>query len=156
MLRATCCSPLARLRRVDAATGIITTIAGNGSGTNTGDGGPAAAAGIGDPFTFELDEAGNILLVAGGGVRRIDAATGIITSIIPPYGLNTPEGIGIQYPTAMEFSPLGSLFVTDSESDLVFRIDGVPSGLPDTTPPVISAVVNGEGGVEAGTAATLR
>jgi hypothetical protein len=137
-----------RLRRVDAVTGIITTIAGNGSGTNTGNGGPAAAAGIGYTFTFQLDGAGNIFLVAGGGVRRIDAATGIITSISPPYGLSTPEGMAVQYPTAMDFSPQGGLFVTDSDSDLVFRIDGVQSGANDTTPPVITPVINGDAGVE--------
>jgi sugar lactone lactonase YvrE len=137
-----------RLRRIDAVTGIISTIAGNSSSSTSGDGGPATAAAIGWSPAIHVDAGGNIFLISAGGLRRIDAATGIINSIGGQYGLNTPEGIGIHQASAMKFSPQGGLFVTDPDSDMVFRIDGVPGGVQDTTPPVITPVVNGDEGVE--------
>ena len=135
-----------RIRRIDATTGIITTVAGNGEYWSAGEGVPATQVGIGGQFAFDLDGAGNILIVAGNTLRRVDAATGLIASV-SPYGMYTPEGTGIESATAMKIGSQ-SIFVTDDNTDLVFRIDGVPSGLPDTTPPVITAVVNGEAGVE--------
>ncbi len=73
-----------KLRKVNAATGIITTIAGNGSATNSGDGGPATAAGIAGPIrSITQDIAGNIYIVPGSGdiVRKIDALTGTINTV---------------------------------------------------------------------------
>jgi sugar lactone lactonase YvrE len=136
-----------RLRRIDAATGIITTVAGNATGGINGDGGPATAAGIGYLPALHLDGAGNILLAYSGTVRRIDAMTGIINPV-SPYWLTTFDGQGIANASAMAFSPQGSLFITDSDSDLVFRVDGVFIAAPDSTPPVVTPVVNGEAGVQ--------
>ncbi|HEY6124275.1 MAG TPA: hypothetical protein VIV63_06465, partial [Steroidobacteraceae bacterium] len=137
----------ARIRRIDAATGIIRTVAGNGGNWSAGEGVPATYVGIGWSFAFDLDGSGNIIINTGNYLRRVDAVTGLITSVGSSNGMNTPDGIGIQSPAAMKFG-LGGLFVTDDNSDLVFRIDGVPSGGPDTTPPVITYVVNGIAGVE--------
>jgi uncharacterized protein (TIGR03437 family) len=71
-----------RVRRVDAATGIVTTIAGNGTQTNSGDGGPATAAGIGGPWGLAFDKQGALLIGAGSSVRRLDLSTGIISSVM--------------------------------------------------------------------------
>jgi hypothetical protein len=61
-----------RVRKVDAA-GIITTFAGNGVSSISGDGGPATAASIGSPSGLCSDDTGNIYISAGGGnVRKID------------------------------------------------------------------------------------
>ncbi len=136
-----------RIRRIDAATGIITTVAGNGEYWSAGEGVPATQVGIGGQFAFDLDGTGNILIVAGNTLRRVDVATGLITTVGSPYGMYTPEGMGIQSPTAMKIGSQ-SIFVTDDNTDLVFRIDDIPSGMPDTTPPVITPVVNGDAGVE--------
>src|SRR5207245_1555208 len=48
-----------RIRRVDAGTGIITTVAGGGAG---GDGGPATSASLSEVTTVALDSAGNLLI----------------------------------------------------------------------------------------------
>ncbi len=138
-----------RLRRVDAATGIITTIAGNGTCTTgtEGDGGPATEARIGTYTAFAFDPAGNIYLAYSNRLRRIDATTGIINSVpTPPGGLRTPEGASIQMPTTMEFDAQGRLYVGDRLEFVVFRISGLPYMQPDSTPPVIEPHIAGTAG----------
>lgn len=70
------------VRKVDTS-GIITTIAGNGSVFHSGDGGPATAAGTPTPRGIAIDTAGNIYLAFDGGdsrIRKINTS-GIITTI---------------------------------------------------------------------------
>ncbi|HZP43495.1 MAG TPA: hypothetical protein VFD84_18555, partial [Candidatus Binatia bacterium] len=72
-----------RVRRVDAATGTITTVAGNGAPADAGDGGPATEASLREPDGVALDAAGTTLWVADSGnrrVRRVDLRTGVITA----------------------------------------------------------------------------
>ena len=60
---------------------LITTIAGNGSGTYSGDGGPATAAGVDQPQGSGIDNNGNIYFGGiGNRIRRVDT-NGIITTI---------------------------------------------------------------------------
>lgn len=75
-----------RVRRVDARSGLITTVAGSGTSGSDGDGGPATAARIGRPAGLALDAAGNLYVVdtAGSRIRRIDARTGVITTVTVP------------------------------------------------------------------------
>lgn len=51
-----------RVRKVDAGTGIITTVAGNGTYTSTGNGGPAVNAGLFMPEAIAIDALGNIYI----------------------------------------------------------------------------------------------
>jgi len=74
-----------KIRKVDVF-GNISTIAGTGALANTGDGGLAIAAGI-STGSMDVDAVGNIYFGMETGVRRIDAATGIINKII---GTSTP------------------------------------------------------------------
>ena len=67
-----------RIRRVDAVTGLIATIAGNGSTSICGDGGPAAAACLGPSARLAVDAADDLYVSTGTRIRRIDAATGRI------------------------------------------------------------------------------
>ena len=67
-----------RIRRVDAATGIINTIAGTGAATATGGGGPATNAGIPQPSGVALDGSGNIYFGSGwDSVRKLTIATAL-------------------------------------------------------------------------------
>ena len=72
-----------RIRRVDAATGVITTVAGNGKEGYSGDGGPATRAGLNQPYGVVVDRAGNLYTAdrLNRRVRRVDAATGVITTV---------------------------------------------------------------------------
>lgn len=69
-----------RIRKVDGTTHVISTIAGNGTPTSTGDGGLAVAATV-VPYGLCLDKAGNLYFIDGFGskVRRIDLGGNIST-----------------------------------------------------------------------------
>lgn len=74
-----------RVRKVDMVTGIITTIAGTGKEDKTsGDNGPALSADIEFLFNIVTDSQNNIYINGYGGLRRIDAKTGVITTIAHP------------------------------------------------------------------------
>src|SRR5438132_6665762 len=71
-----------RVRQVDA-TGVITTVAGNGTLWFSGDGGAATSASLFYPSGVALDGSGNLFIADGGNqrVRRVDAAAGVITTV---------------------------------------------------------------------------
>ncbi len=72
------------IRRVDRITRVITTFAGTGTVSGfSGDGGQATAALLNRPGGIDIDSAGNLYIADGGNfrVRRIDAVTGIITTV---------------------------------------------------------------------------
>ena len=69
-----------RVRRI-ARNGIVTTVAGNGSPGFSGDGGAATAASLGSPQGLAVDAAGHLVVLTVNRVRRVDGATGIISTI---------------------------------------------------------------------------
>lgn len=75
------------VRRVDGATGVITTIAGVNGVLDflggDGDGGPATSATLGTPLGVSLDAAGNVYLAdqLNNRIRKVDMSTGIITTV---------------------------------------------------------------------------
>jgi len=71
-----------RVRRIDAKTGVITTIAGSTKGFG-GDGGPAVKAKLDNPSAMAIDSLGNLYIAefVNNRVRRVDARTGIITTV---------------------------------------------------------------------------
>jgi len=74
-----------RVREVDAATGVITTVAGNGNAGYSGDGGPATGAGM-SPNGIAVDAAGDIYIAEEiYRLRKIDPATGFISTVVYTY-----------------------------------------------------------------------
>ncbi|MFA6562027.1 MAG: hypothetical protein WCV00_09005 [Verrucomicrobiia bacterium] len=72
------------VRKIDAKSGIITTIAGNGEKGFSGDGGPAAKAKFNGTFSIALDRAGRQLYICDLGNRRIramDMKTGLVKTV---------------------------------------------------------------------------
>lgn len=65
------------------ATGVITTIAGNGTTGVAGDGGPATAAQLVYPAGAAVDAAGNVYIADTNNhrIRKVTAATGVITTV---------------------------------------------------------------------------
>lgn len=125
-----------RVRKVDASTGIITTVAGNGSGTFSGDGGPATAAGM-YPLAVVLDAAGDLYIADSYNyidsgqnyrIRRVDASTGMITTVAGTgaFGSSGDGGLATDaklWPGGLTLDANGNLFIVDSESFTVRRVD---------------------------------
>jgi DNA-binding beta-propeller fold protein YncE len=72
-----------RIRRVDGRTGVIATVAGNGTAGYGGDGGPALAASFNEPYGIAVARAGNIYVADRHNhcVRQIDTAAGVVTTL---------------------------------------------------------------------------
>lgn len=80
------------IRRVDARSGIISTIAATGEAGFSGDGGPATQAQMNQPYGIVIDRAGTIYVAdrLNKRVRRIDGGSGIISTmavLVEPNGL---------------------------------------------------------------------
>ncbi|MEZ4368504.1 MAG: hypothetical protein R2939_19825 [Kofleriaceae bacterium] len=70
-----------KVRRVDPVTRTIATVAGLGGPSYGGDGGPALTAGLGLTSALAVDGAGDVFVAASDRIRRIDHATGIISTV---------------------------------------------------------------------------
>ena len=130
-----------RIRRIEARTGVITTVAGTGEQGFGGDGGPATEAQLARPRWLAVDARGNIYVTddgewgdlgtVGHRVRRIDAATGVITTFA---GTGAPgfDGDGgpateamLNAPAGIEVDSVGNVFVADSGNVRLRMIDAV-------------------------------
>src|SRR5271168_5376593 len=72
-----------RIRKVTVSTGVITTVAGNGTAGFTGDSGQATSAELNEPSRFALDSAGNLYIADSGNnrIRKVTVSTGVITTV---------------------------------------------------------------------------
>lgn len=107
-----------RIRRVDAVTGFIETIAGTGASATSGDGGPASAADVFRPWGMALDASGNLFFCEqlGHRIRRIDAVTGFITTVAGTGSLGF-SGDGGPASSAKLWMPLG--VAVEPDGDLI-------------------------------------
>jgi hypothetical protein len=129
-----------RVRKVNKITGVITTIIGNGSSSNSGDGGSATNAGLNGVDSFVVDPVGNILVVSGSRLRRVDATNGTINQI-PNVPMQSPEGLWITGPGDLALDASGRLYI--AALDAVMRVSGIPPVAGDSTPPVIIPTTSG-------------
>jgi sugar lactone lactonase YvrE len=125
-----------RIRRVDASTGIITTVAGSGpplydSCAYSGDGGPATSASLCSPAGIAVDHSGNLFIADGNNViRRVDGVSGIITTVVGngAYGYSgdggPATGTTLYSPEEVVIDTSGNLFVADSYNNVIRRVDG--------------------------------
>ncbi len=119
------------VRRVDAATGTISTVAGTGEAGFSGDGGPATAAQLRQPHSIAFDPQGRLLICDIGNhrIRRVDPATGLIetwagTGEREPTPDGAPlAGTPLNGPRAMALDPDGNLYLALREGNAIYRID---------------------------------
>ena len=131
------------VRRVDQATGVITTVAGTGAEGYSGDGGPAVAATLNQIYALRVDTNDDIYVVdrLNAAVRKIEAATGIITTVAgtgePGYSGDSGPGNRAQLrePNDVFLDGRGGLLIADIQDQRVRRLDlatGIITTLPAT------------------------
>jgi RHS repeat-associated protein len=140
-----------RVRRV-GPDGIITTFAGNGAQSFSGDGGPAVAAALNHPVGVTVGADGSLFIAEyfNNRVRRV-GPDGIITTFAG-NGVAGFSGDGgpavaaaLNGPTIVPVGPDGSLFIADSYNNRVRRVG--PDGIITTVAGNGVAGVSGDGGL---------
>ena len=141
-----------RVRMVTASTGIITTVAGNGTAGFAGDGGAATGAELNQPAAVAVDAAGNIFVVDGQTrVREVTASTGVIETIAgdgtagfagdggqaTSAELNQPSGLAVDWED--------NVYIADTRNNRV-RIVTAATGVVATLAGSGTAGFSGDGG----------
>ncbi len=142
-----------RVRRIDALTGNISTIAGSGTSGSCCDNGPASGANIVAPSGTAVDASGNLLIAESGGhaIRRVDAATQVITTVagsgVPGFSGDggVPAAASLNSPGAVAVDGSGNVYIADTGNHRVRRID-IATGKIDTFAGNGSAAFAGDGG----------
>jgi DNA-binding beta-propeller fold protein YncE len=142
------------IRRVEAATGVIATIAGTGKSGYFGDGGPAAEAMLREPNGIALHPAGRSLYIADVAdqrVRVVDLRTGNIATFCGT-GRKEHSGDGgpvsrasLHGPRAVHVSADGDVYICEREGNSIRRIDGT-SGMITTVAGTGRKGYTGDGG----------
>ncbi|MBV8847111.1 MAG: hypothetical protein JO307_30245 [Bryobacterales bacterium] len=149
--------PLGFIRKV--MNGVITTVAGNGSVFDYGDGGPGSAAGLSpNPQDLAVDRAGTIYISdSAHSVVRAVTSDGTINTIagnypatvaafntFPPIAAGTPALSAIIDPQALAIGPSGNLYISTINSVL-----SLASSAASVSPPPAVATNFGVAAIEA-------
>ncbi len=126
-----------RVRKITVSTGIITTIAGTGTNSSTGDGGLATVATLANPCAISIDATGKMYIAENGRIRQITSSCLTITITISPASL-TGGTVGTAYSqtvtqTGLVGTPAWSVSVGTLPAGLsIAGATGVISGTPTT------------------------
>src|SRR5205814_2500286 len=117
-----------RVRRIDHGTGVITTVAGNGTAGFGGDGGSATAAKLNAPRQVWVDASGNLYIADTGNNRIRKISGGIITTVAgtgsagfsgdggsaTSAALNAPRGVAL--------SASGDIYISDTGNNRIRKV----------------------------------
>lgn len=141
------------IRRVDAALGMITTLAGTGHEGYSGDGGPATAAQLREPNSLALDGRGALYIadVADNRIRKVDLKSGRISTICGT-GQRLFGGDGgpasrasLDGARAVAVDSAGNLYICEREGNRIRKIDA-RSGIIRTIAGTGQQGYSGDGG----------
>lgn len=140
-----------KIRKIDFATGIITTIAGTGVPGYNGDSIPASSAQISYPGAVAVDKKGNVFIgeYSGRRIRKIEAGTGLIFTICGDgtWGYNgdsIPANTAIiKEVTGLTTDTAGNIYFSDMGNAMVRKID-VTTGILKTIVGTGTAGYNGD------------
>ncbi|MCL2659846.1 MAG: Ig-like domain repeat protein [Acidobacteriaceae bacterium] len=147
------------VNKINAVTGVNTIFAGGGSGTcatatnGIGDGCPATNATLYNPAQLAFDTAGNFYIAdsSNNRIRKVDAATGIITTIAGngtgAGGANPVMGspatsVRVWSPSGVAADPAGNIYIAsydnsiykvNATTNIITRAAGFGSGCPGVT-----------------------
>ncbi len=126
-----------RVRRLDAGTDIMRTVAGDGSSTYNGDNILAINASLSSPMGLAIDSADN-LYIADNLNHRIRMVSSGDSLISPVAGLGVPGFAGdqhqanrasLQAPQGVAVDRDGNIYVADTGNARIRRIDGVTQNI---------------------------
>ena len=124
------------VRKVDAVTQTISTVAGTGTHGSSGDGGPATSAMLYAPYGVTVDASGNLFIAdtANARIRRVDATTHIITTFAGNGSVSATLGDGgpaasasLNQPYGTAFDAAGNLYIADAGNNRIRRVDATTS-----------------------------
>ena len=111
-----------KVHKVTASSGIITTVAGTGAASYSGDGGQATTATLNGPLGVTLDTTGNIYIadIFNNRIRKITVSTGVISTVAGNGNFGyasdnvaaTSTALGFPKDVAVDAS--GNIFIADS------------------------------------------
>lgn len=126
-----------RIRKVEAGTGTISTVAGTGRfgfGDDVGDGGPATEAMLAHPHDVAVDVAGNLYISDRGSsrIRKVDAGTGTISTIAGAGG-RFSHGYGgdggpatdakLRFPVGVAVDGDGNVYIADTLNSRIRKVE---------------------------------
>ncbi len=119
------------IRKVNLSTGIISTIAGNGTSTSSGDNGPALGAGLFGPQGVAVDSQGNVYVAESRGNK--------IRKVTPNGAISTIAGTGVaafggdgavatqanlSFPNGVAVDSNGNVYISDSSNKRIRKVSG--------------------------------
>jgi trimeric autotransporter adhesin len=132
-----------RIRLVTKNTGIITTVAGTGRGSYSGDSGQATSANLWTPVAIALDALGNIYIADcyNNLIRLVSKSTGIIITLAGNgrrgYGGDNGQATSatLQCPQGVAVDALGRVYIAD-QSDRIRMVEAteLPTSAPSAAP----------------------
>ena len=154
------------VRRVDAKTKLISTVAGTGKEGFSGDGGPATKAELRQPHSIQFDEQGDLLICDIGNhrIRKVVVKAGLISTFAGTgERLPTPDGAKfsrapLNGPRAIDFDRAGNLWLALREGNSIYKLElkagtihhvaGTgKSGFTGNGGPALEATVSGPKGI---------
>ena len=150
-----------RIRKVTASTGIISTVAGNGTAGYSGDGGLATSAELGQSTGVAVDSAGNIYIAdyLNSRIRKVTASTGIISTVAGngTVGYSGDGGLAtsaeLDGPTSVAVDSAGNIYIADFDNSRIRKVTVSTSDI-STVAGNGTAGYSGDGGLA--TSAELR
>jgi uncharacterized protein (TIGR03437 family) len=139
-----------RIRRVSAADGTISTVAGTGTAGKSGDGGLATSAQLNNPWAVAVDAAGDLFIAdyLNSRIREV-TPNGIINTIAGGTGIGyTGDNVNIpatnaklNFPTGVTVDSSGHVYIADSGNNVIRMLTPQAPGV--TSGGVVSAAAFG-------------
>ena len=140
------------VRKVAFATGVITTVAGNGLPGSTGDGGPATSARLKAPEDVFVAASGDLYIADTGNheIRKVATATGVITTVV---GNGSPGSTGdlglataarLNSPRGITVASNGDFYIGDRSNNKIRKVTAL-TGIITTYAGTGTAGYSGDG-----------
>jgi len=142
-----------RIRRVDATTHVISTVAGTGTSGYSGDGGPAGSALLSFPEDVAVDALGNIYIADGNNnrIRKVDTSGNISTVVGTGAAGSSGDGgpalaATLRFPYSVAFDASGNMYIADRNNQLVRKVDATTHIISTVAGTAGMAGYSGDGG----------